>query len=73
MTGGPCGFVGIPMLGLGSFVLDTDLEYYLLVWLVVIRIIAFLINATNSRVGRALQALKWSEDSAATMGVPAVR
>jgi len=73
MTGGPSGFIGIPLLGIGSFILDTDLKYYILVWLIVIGVIAFLINLTNSRVGRALQALKRSEDAAATMGVPVAK
>ncbi|NIO04986.1 MAG: branched-chain amino acid ABC transporter permease, partial [Proteobacteria bacterium] len=73
LTGGPSGLVGIPRLGIGSFFLDTDLRYYLLVWVIVLVVVAFLINLTNSRVGRALLALKRSEDAAATMGIPVAR
>ncbi|MBW2058096.1 MAG: branched-chain amino acid ABC transporter permease [Deltaproteobacteria bacterium] len=70
LTGGPSGLVGIPRLSLGSISLDTDLRYFLFVWLVVLLVIAFLLNLTNSRVGRALLALKRSEDAAAAVGVP---
>lgn len=73
LTGGPSGFIGIPKLRLGSFVFDTDLRFYFFVWLSVLIVIAFLINLVNSRVGRGLQALKRSEEAAATMGVPVAR
>lgn len=70
LTGGPSGLVGIPRLSLGGVSLDTDLRYYLLVWVVVLMVIVFLLNLANSRVGRGLLALKRSEDAAAAMGVP---
>ncbi|NIN01522.1 MAG: branched-chain amino acid ABC transporter permease, partial [candidate division Zixibacteria bacterium] len=54
LTGGPSGLVGIPRLSIGSFFLDTDLRYYIFVWVIVLVVVAFLINLTNSRVGRAL-------------------
>jgi len=73
LTGGPSGLVGIPSFSLGGLVLDTDTSYYVFVWLVVIGAVIFLINLANSRVGRALQALKRSEDAAETMGVPVAR
>lgn len=73
MTGGPSGLVGIPQMHLGAFSLDNDLRYFYFVWIIVLLVIAFLINLTNSRVGRGLQALKRSEDAAATMGIPVAR
>lgn len=73
ITGGPSGLIGIPTFSFGRFVLDTDAKYYVLVWLLVIGVIIFLTNLANSRVGRALQALKRSEDAAATMGIPVAK
>jgi branched-chain amino acid transport system permease protein len=73
MTGGPSGFVGIPKLSLGPFMVNTDLRFYFLVWASVLVVNAFLINLANSRVGRGLQALKRSEEAAAMMGVPVAR
>ncbi len=73
ITGGPSGFVGIPKLSLGTFMVNSDLRFYFIVWVSVLLIVAFLINLANSRVGRGLQALKRSEDAAAMMGVPVAR
>jgi branched-chain amino acid transport system permease protein len=73
MTGGPSGFVGIPKLSLGPFMVNSDLRFYILVWVSVLAAVAFLSNLVNSRVGRGLQALKRSEDAAAMMGVPVAR
>jgi branched-chain amino acid transport system permease protein len=69
LTGGPSGLVGIPQLALGGFTLDTDLRYYMLVWCIVMLVLAFLINLTNSRIGRGLLSIKRSEDAAASLGV----
>ena len=73
MTGGSSGLIGIPYLGVWGFGLDTDLKFYSFTWLIVILVVAYLINLGNSRVGRALLALKRSEDAAATMGIPVAR
>jgi branched-chain amino acid transport system permease protein len=73
ITGGPSGFVGIPKLSLGTFMANSDLRFYFIVWVSVLLIVGFLINLANSRVGRGLQALKRSEDAAAMMGVPVAR
>lgn len=72
-TGGPSGLVNIPRLSFGSFVLETDFSYYLLVWIIVFLAIAFLLNIANSRIGRALLALKSKEDAARSMGIPVER
>jgi branched-chain amino acid transport system permease protein len=73
LTGGPSGFVGIPKLSIGPFMVNSDLRFYFLVWVSVLVVVAFLVNLVNSRVGRGLQALKRSEDAAAMMGVPVAR
>lgn len=70
VTGGPSGLINIPQLSIGAFGIDTDLRYYIFLWIIVLSSVAFLINLANSRVGRGLQALKRSEDAAATMGIP---
>jgi len=73
LTGGPSGLVNIPRLSFGSFVLETDFSYYLFVWIIVFLAIAFLLNIANSRIGRALLALKSKEDAAKAMGIPVER
>ena len=73
LTGGPSGLVNIPRLSFGSFVLETDFSYYLFVWIIVFLAIAFLLNIANSRIGRALLALKGKEDAARAMGIPVER
>jgi branched-chain amino acid transport system permease protein len=73
MTGGPSGFVGIPKLSLGPFMVNSDLRFYFVVWVSVLAVVGFLMNLAGSRVGRGLQALKRSEEAAAMMGIPVAR
>lgn len=69
LTGGPSGMPGIPRLAVGAFVFDKDVEYYYLVWSVVIALMALSLNVVNSRVGRALRAIHASEDAADSVGI----
>ncbi len=69
ITGGPSGFPGIPRLSIAGLVLKTDLVYYYLVWLVAILALALALNIVNSRVGRALRAVRDSEVAAESLGV----
>ena len=73
LTGGPSGLVNIPRLSFGSFVLGTDFSYYLFVWLGVNTLSGILLNIANSRIGRALLAVKSKEDAARAMGIPVER
>ncbi|MBM4460936.1 MAG: branched-chain amino acid ABC transporter permease [Chloroflexi bacterium] len=73
LTGGPSGLPGVPRLTVGSFIFDGDVEYYYLVWGVVLLLIGLSLNIVNSRVGRALRALHASEAAAASIGVDASR
>ncbi|MBF0528453.1 MAG: branched-chain amino acid ABC transporter permease [Deltaproteobacteria bacterium] len=69
VTGGPSGYPGIPPFSIGSFVLDTDLRAYYLIWGSVLATMWLALNLVDSRVGRALRALHGSEVAAASLGV----
>ena len=70
VTGGPSGFSGIPPLTFFGEALDTDQEFYVLVWALVIIALLLARNLVTSRVGRGLRALHNSEVAAAAVGVP---
>jgi branched-chain amino acid transport system permease protein len=70
LTGGPSGYVGIPPLTFFGTPLDTDLEFYWLVWIVALAGIVLARNLIHSRVGRALRSLHDSPQAAAAAGVP---
>ena len=71
ITGGPSGFTEIPPLSVGSFVFDTDLKLYYLVWAGALGVLWASLNIVNSRVGRALRAIHTSEVAAESLGVDA--
>ena len=70
LTGGPSGLSGIPNLRIGTFIFDTDVNYYL-IWGVTLATILLALNLANSRVGRALRAVHDSEVAARVVGVNA--
>ncbi len=69
LTGGPSGFGQIPRLAIGEFVFKKDIHFYYLVWVTVIILLALVLNAINSRIGRALRSIHGSETAANAMGV----
>lgn len=69
ITGGPSGLTGIPYLSLGGLVFDRDLKFYYLVWTTVLVISLAVKNLIQSRVGRALKAIRESEHAAETSGI----
>jgi branched-chain amino acid transport system permease protein len=71
LTGGPSGFSGIPSLSIGSFVFDTDLKNYYLVWSFVLGCVLLSVNLANSRIGRACRAIHDAEVAARVVGVNA--
>lgn len=73
LTGGPNGLSMPTDLTLGNFTFDTDLEFYILIWLVTLAILALSLNIVNSRIGRALRAIHSSEIAAETLGVNTAR
>jgi branched-chain amino acid transport system permease protein len=70
LTGGPNGVFGIdfPTLG-GPFVIDSSIEYYFLIWIVVGLTIVGLIRLQNSRIGRAWNCIREDEVAAGTSGI----
>jgi branched-chain amino acid transport system permease protein len=70
LTGGPNGVFGIdfPTLG-GPFVIDSSIEYYFLIWIVVGLSIIGLIRLQNSRIGRAWNCIREDEVAAGTSGI----
>ena len=73
ITGGPSGFPGIPHIAFGSLVLDSDREFYYFIWSLFLAIFALTLNLTDSRMGRALQAIHEKELTAQALGIPSHR
>jgi branched-chain amino acid transport system permease protein len=72
-TGGPNGIANIPWPVIGSIELSNDHRYYYLVLATVIFQFKLISRLGNSRVGRAMRALKDSEDGARACGVWVLR
>ena len=70
LTGGPNGVFGIdfPSLG-GPFVIDSSIEYYFLIWIVVAVSIYGLIRLQNSHIGRAWNYIREDEVAAGASGI----
>lgn len=73
VTNGPNGVPGIPFPALGRFVFDTDQRYYYLVLAAVLACYATIGRMADSRIGRAMQAIRDNQDAAEAMGVHALR
>lgn len=73
LTGGFDGVFGIPRLRVSAFEFWPAPRYYLLVWAVALAAIALGLNVVNSRIGRALRAIRSSEGAAESLGVAAPR
>lgn len=71
-TGGRTGLPGIPRPVLGTWKLTGDLPYYYLVWIITLVGLWLALNIVNSRVGRALRAIRESETATESLGVPIV-
>ncbi len=69
LTGGPSGIAGIPYLSVGSFVFDSDIKFFYLVAGILILLSAGIKGLIESRVGRALRAIRESEHAAETAGI----
>jgi len=68
-TGGPSGLAGIAPLQAGGFLIDSDRRFYFFIWGLFLVLFAATLNLTDSRVGRALQAIHDNELAAGAMGV----
>lgn len=71
LTGGASGFVGIPMLGLGTFMFEGGRSYFYLVWAVVFGAMVVCRRIIDSKMGRALAAIHGRENAAVALGVNA--
>ncbi|HPQ44126.1 MAG TPA: branched-chain amino acid ABC transporter permease [Syntrophales bacterium] len=70
LTGGPNGVFGIDFPSLGShFVIDSSIEYYFFIWIVVGFSIIALIRLQNSRIGRAWNCIREDEIAANANGI----
>ncbi|AFV03596.1 Branched-chain amino acid transport system permease protein LivM [Dehalobacter sp. UNSWDHB] len=73
ITGGPSGISGIPHLGIGSLILNSDRKFYILIWIILVLILLGIRNLVRSRTGRALCAIRESEYAAENAGIDCVR
>lgn len=73
VTNGPNGIPGVAHPALGAFVFDTDQRYYYLVLGWVLACYVVIARMADSRVGRAMKAVRDNQDAAEVMGVHAIR
>jgi ABC-type branched-subunit amino acid transport system ATPase component/branched-subunit amino acid ABC-type transport system permease component len=71
--GGHTGITGIPAVSLAGWELKSGREFFYLIWLVVLLAIVSVSNLLDSRVGRAIRALKGGTVMAEAMGVNTAR
>ena len=69
LTGGPSGLVNVPSFSVGSVTIATPLENYYFIWGWVVIGLLGALNLSQSRMGRALNAIKGSDIAAECMGV----
>jgi branched-chain amino acid transport system permease protein len=69
VTGGLNGFFGIPPISIFGFQIQTDFNFYYLVWIFAFLGILFARNVVQSRVGRALKSIHGSEIASNSLGV----
>lgn len=73
LTGGPSGLVDVPSFSVGSITVGTTLENYYFIWAWVAIGLIGALNLSQSRMGRALNAISGSEVAAECMGVNTYR
>src|SRR5574343_915827 len=71
--GGHTGITGIPAVSLFGWELKSGREFFYLIWLIVLLAIVSISNLLDSRVGRAIRALKGGTVMAEAMGVNTAR
>ncbi len=69
LTGGATGLTGIPPLTIAGMTLAGDRVYYFLIWGCVLAALWLGRNLVDSRIGRALAAIRSSEVAAASLGI----
>ncbi len=73
VTNGPNGISGIPFPALGGFPLATDGRYYYLILAWVLLCYGCIGRMIDSRIGRAMNAIRDNQDAAEIMGVHVAR
>ena len=73
LTGGPSGLVDVPSFSIGSITVGTPLENYYFIWAWVAIGLMGALNLSQSRMGRALNAIKGSDIAAECAGVNTYR
>ena len=69
LTGGPDGIVAIPALKLGSVELASIESYYYVVLISVLALLAVKKSLVNSRIGRALLAIRFNPEASMAFGI----
>jgi branched-chain amino acid transport system permease protein len=73
VTGGPSGLTGIPPLSIAGLRLDSDARMLWLCWGVLLLLLGLGGNLVDSRIGRALRAVRGSEAAAEAVGIDTAR
>lgn len=70
ITGGPNGVFGIDFLSFGGpLIIDSSIEYYFVIWIIVGLTIIGLVNLQHSRIGRAWNCIREDEIAAEATGI----
>ena len=72
-TGGPSGLVGIPNIGIGPLVAESDQANYYVVLLVCVLCAWFVAGLLHSQTGRALAAISNDQQAASMLGINPTR
>lgn len=73
VTGGSSGLYGMQALSIGSVSLTQGRNGFLFIWFIVIAAFFFCARLVDSRIGRALRAIHYSEKAAMSVGVDTAR
>ena len=69
ITGGPSGLPVVSDFGIGNWMIDSEIEFYYLIWFFAFITLVLSLNIVHSRIGRALLSIHSSETAAKAMGV----
>jgi branched-chain amino acid transport system permease protein len=73
VTGGAIGITNIPYPQIGPWVLSTNEQFFYLILILVIMNYLVIIRVVDSRIGRAMQAIRDNQEAAEVIGVHATR
>lgn len=73
VTGGAIGITNVPYPQIGKWVISTNEQFFYLILLIVIINYVVVMRVVNSRIGRAMQAIRDNQEAAEVIGVNATR